>query len=258
MRPKPSGENKTDSFTPADFKEWHKLELISKPNSLLELPQQELSAFQQNIELATDRRVSPFQKFIPNGLRGAVQLAPLIVPMHDYGGSAFAFGANMEVEFPNYTSMQVGLEMLSMDFEIKNEAQFNDFPLLDADDPNAILHELKPTFTYLQIPIQLRQKFFYQKSVQATLGLGIIASKPLRQRFVYEFIGDGREFKLQQDLRNGNFSINNLRFLMGAEYELGRLNIAAELMYQHAFSQNEAEYFALKYWGINMNTSYRF
>ena len=58
-------------------------------------------------------------------------------------------------------------ESLIMDFEAKDPNQFSTFPILDPKDPTDILHELKGNFSYLQIPVMIRQRMFPNRKFSA-------------------------------------------------------------------------------------------
>ena len=204
-------------------------------------------------------KVKPAYYFIPSGFTAELNASPLLFPTHDFGGSAYSFGAKGSVELPQGRALEVGVELLNMDFELKdNPEKFSIFPVANPNDPTDVLHELKGNLRYVQIPVSIRQRFMSNRKFRPSVALGLVAYRPLRQRFVYEYIDATDEYKLENTFTIGSFSVDNIRVALGFEYSLGnRISIEPELQYQSGSSLNANEYFKLRFWAGNIGLKYK-
>lgn len=169
-----------------------------------------------------------------------------------------SFGINAELHFIKNVHLRLGIERLSMNFELKDAAIGNRYPIANPDDPLDVLHELKANLSYLQIPIELKKGFRDGKFFQPYLHVGFSAVGPLTQKFTYEYINAGGEYKTAQSLKNGVFSINNLRAGFGGDFSFGKKYKAGlEMYYQHGLEMGEGEYFKLRYWGVQASLQYQ-
>ena len=206
-----------------------------------------------------DPKVNPAYYFMPNGFSVSLYGSPGIWPTHNLGGGAFSYGVAGIIELPQNRSLEIGAEILNLKFEIKDDpVGFARFPITDPNDPTDILHELKGNFSYLQIPIMMRQRFGNNNRFKPMISAGFVAYQLQRQEFVYEYLNLSGEYKLENTIKDGNFSADNLRIGLGASYSFGkRWSTALEVQYQHGFSLNELEYFKLRFWGVQLGVNYK-
>ncbi|MFK7937448.1 MAG: outer membrane beta-barrel protein [Saprospiraceae bacterium] len=204
-------------------------------------------------------RVNPAYYFIPQGFNVGLQGNPINVISTNVGN---AFGSNFGVSgalaFHNDVALELGVERLGVRFELTDVNNLQNYPLLPANDPVDLFKELKANLTYLQIPILLTKHFRSEADFRPFIGLGIVAQRPWKQDFEYEYIsGVNGEYSLTENLTEGEFSINNIRARLGARYYLGKqLSLTGAAQYQYGFNQGVGEYFQLRYWGLNLGMQY--
>ena len=202
-------------------------------------------------------RIPIHYHFTPSGLGAGANFSPLTVIQNAPGGNASQFGVHLAIEFPGDRRLLTGAEFLTLDFEAKDNADLSRYPQVDPQDPADELHELKGNFSYLQIPIEFEQSLWKSSNFRSAVSFGIVAYKPVRQRFNYEFIGQFEEYDRSATFRRGNFSTDNLRFGLGVDYRfLKRVWVRPRFHYQHGLSLNEAEYFPLRYWAASIGLRY--
>ncbi len=198
-------------------------------------------------------RIPIHYHFTPSGLGVDAHYSPLALLGEAPEGNAFTLGARAAVEFPGDRRLLVGAEWFSFGFEEKDEAGFARFPVADPDDPTHVLHELKGRFSYFQIPLEFEQTLWQSQHFRSAISVGMVAYRPVRQQFTYEFLGGFEEHSRSTSFRNGNFSIDNLRLGVGIDYRLfKRMWLRPRFLYQHGFSLNTSEYFPLRYWSANV------
>ncbi len=203
--------------------------------------------------------ISPLYYFTPVGAAVQGSFTPLVLPSHELGGSSFSFGGELAIKLPQERSLVIGADWLSMNFDLKNPEQFEPFPILDPEDPSDVLHELKGYFSYLQIPVSLRQQLFERKTWNTALKVGMVAVKPVRHRLEYEYLNGLGEYKLFSNEPTAPFSLRNLRLGLEGQIQLNRrLSFNPELQYQHAFETQELEFFQLNYWSLRLGLQYDF
>lgn len=203
--------------------------------------------------------ISPLYYFTPIGLDAQGSVSPIVLPTHDLGGSSYSFGLDFGIQLPQKRSLVVGAEWLSMEFDLKDPEAFSRFPILDPEDPADVLHELKGYFSYLQIPVSLRQQLFTKNTWGASLSVGMVAVKPVRNRLEYEYLNGQEEYKLSSNEPTAPFSMRNLRLGVASQFQLNRkLSLNPELQYQHAFEVQEREFFPLTYWSLRLGLKYDF
>jgi hypothetical protein len=210
----------------------------------------------------TIHKANPLLYFVPKGGNIGGNYTPIVAgKANSKGYSGKSFGINGSLEFYGGIEMSLGLERLNFGFEVKESSQFANYPLLPPDNTNDALSELKPSFSFLHIPIVFKKYFRKDKDLKPFFGVGFVAQKPLKQTFVYEYIDDvsNDEYKLNQSFRDGDFSFDNLRTNIGLKYRLlDHFSAQAELVYHYAFNQGSEEYFKLRYWGANVGLRYHF
>ncbi len=198
--------------------------------------------------------------FVPIDFSVGLNYNPSVLTFNDFGAQGKTYGANGEIHFAGDRSLTIGAEYLRTSFEIKEDSPelIALFPIVNPTDPMDVLHEVKGTFHYLQIPITLKQKFRTDKKLQTNISAGFVAYQPLKYDLKYEYINSSGEYKLPLTLKNGEFSVDNLRLGIGADYSLSdKISANADLLYQHGFSLNANEYYKLRYWAFNLGLKYR-
>ena len=149
-------------------------------------------------------------------------------------------------------------QSLNQNFELKDEAIGNRYPITIPDGPLDVLHELKGRFSYLQIPIELKKEFRGGKIFQPYLHFGFSAVRPLTQNFTYEYINALGEYKKTQNFKSGAFTISNLRAGFGGEFTFSeKYTVGFGAYYQHGLEVGEGEYFKLRYWGLQAGMQYQ-
>ena len=150
------------------------------------------------IEPCKKSAISPLYYFTPIGLAVQGNVAPVTLPSHDLGGTSYSLGGGFAIKLPQERSLVVGMDWLSMNFDLKDPEQFEPFPIVDPEDPSDVLHELKGYFSYVQIPVSLRQQLFARRTWSTALNVGMVAVKPVRHRLVYEYLNGQEEYKIIQ------------------------------------------------------------
>jgi len=236
------------SFAPMDRAEW----------LMLDLPTPSFPDFPTFPNTYKASKISLLYYFQPQSMSVQGSASPLILPIHDFGGDAFSLGATATLHFPQGRSMNIGLEYLQDKFELKEPVSFDPFPIVDPENPSDNLHELKANLSYLQIPITFQQTFLQKSKLEAAFQLGLVAYRPFRQNFIYEYLNTTGEYKLPLNLKNGSLSVDNLRVGINTSYALSsKFYLNTNLLYQHGFSMNIDEYFLLRYWALNLGIQYQ-
>ena len=204
-------------------------------------------------------KANPISYFIPKGINVGGNYMPEIRGKADtktYSGKNF--GIATSIEFHKGVELQIGLERMGYKYELKDPATFVNYPTLPPDNSGDFLAELKVNLSSLQIPLVFKKYFRNKKDIKPFVGVGIVAQKPLKQKFIYEYInGAIGEYKLNQTFNEGEFSINNVRANLGVRYHLSdHFSAQTELLYQHGFDQGVGEYFKLRYFGWNVGLRY--
>ena len=211
------------------------------------------------VRLPANKKKNFIRYLRPVGISPGVDFTPYLVVQLP-GGDAVgnSFGVHTQINFLKNIALSVGIERTSFNFELKDEAIDNRYPMGQPNDPIDILHELKGNFSYLQIPVTLKKSFRKEKRLQPFLNLGFSGVRPLRQIFKYEYINSTGEYEVTQQFRNGNFSINHLRAGAGSDFFLTKeVSIGLRGYYQYGFNKNSGEYFPLRYWGIQAIATYK-
>lgn len=208
----------------------------------------------------TEPRKMPRQNiFQPESFSVGIAGSPLVFPSHTYGGSAFSIGGNVALYFPGNRALSIGGEWLNMNFEVKDNAKFGEFPTVTPANPDDELHEIKSNLSYLQIPLMVYQEFYLSKRIQPNIAAGWVIYRPLQEQITYEFYENAGEYKESLSLSNDQFEWSNLRFLVGLNIDMGRgFYLRPEFMYQYSFSTLEEQLFPLTYSALRFNVRYEF
>ena len=219
------------------------------PNELLE----------EILPLSTEPSVNPAYYLVPTGLSIEARYMLFSVPSTAGLEKTTAFGLAAEVKFPGPIRLQVGAELLNTSIELKDPADYANYPILPPNDPADFLEEVKGAFRFLQIPVGLKMVFRREKKYRPFISAGIVARKPIQQKFNYEYISSSQgEYKINNTLNDGAFSINNFRSGLGLEYPFFKKFAAnTTLYYQHGFGLTSGDYFQLRYWGLNIGLRYK-
>lgn len=256
-----------DGVAEAEELDWSKLTSIGTlPLGLIRVPRK----YYWNTGVANDwpkpdavqiePKINPIYYFMPTGFKMGIHSSPLnFINLPNKSTNGLGYGIAAELQFGKHVSMRLGGELLKINFELKNEADFSAFPPIDPENPNDELKELYGNLNYLQIPLSFQYYFRPEKTLRPYLEAGIIASRPTKQSFRYEFIGAGGEYYLNQSIDNTTFSINNLRAAMGFEFLLWK-NIYANVegFYHYNFEQFKGPILQLRYWGVDLGVKYEF
>jgi len=221
-----------------------------------QLPQELLDDI---LPLSTERSVNPAYYLVPTGLSLEARYAPFVLANTPGRKGATAFGLAAEVKFPGPLRLQLGAELLQTKIYTKDPTAYNNYPILPPNNPVDLLEEVKGTLSYLQIPIGLKMIFRQEKKYRPFISAGIVARRPFRQQFNYEYFSATQgEYKIENTLKDGSFSINNFRSGLGLEYTfLKKFAASTTLYYQHSFGLTVGDYFQLRYWGLNIGLRYR-
>ncbi len=254
--PFPSTKNQSSAYL---FNQKTRINLNALKQPIFESGQQKIiTTLKDEFPEYNDGKVPMSYHFTPSGFGVGGSFSPWVFANNDYNSKGNAFGINARIEFPGDRSLNIGFEILSQSFEVKEESLFSNFPIETPTDPTDVLHELKVNFTYLQIPVTLRQKLFEIGHFQTYVNAGIVAYKPLATDFKYEYINSSGEYKLNSSFKEGAFSADNMRLGIETDYALGKhFSANAGVIYQHGFSLNESEYFPLRFWAVNLGMHYR-
>ena len=145
---------------------------------------------------------------------------------------------NGALRFYQDVELEIGLERLQIKSEITNQAEANAYPFIPPDNTDDLFKEIKFDLTYLQIPVTLRKYFYSDKSFSPFFGVGLVAYRPLKQEFEYEYVnGTIGEYYVGDTFSEGAFSLNNWRVDLGGQFRI-RKNVSARagLMYQYGLS----------------------
>ena len=206
-------------------------------------------------------KVNPIYYFMPKGINVGGNVMPFVNgKANSTGYSGRNFGVRGALEFYHGVELQFGLEHLGIGFELEEQASFANYPILPPDNSGDLLKELYVDLNYLQVPISLKKYFRNKKDLKPFFSIGIVAQKPLKQKFRYEYEDSSQnDYGLRQSLSEGAFSVNNFRANIGVLYHFWKhFSVQTEVAYQHSFEQGSGEYFQLKYWGLNMGVNYHF
>ena len=126
-------------------------------------------------------------------------------------------------------------------------------PQVDPRDPSDALKEVKGKLSFIQVPLLFNQTLFPDHDIKASISAGLVAYRPIRQNYTYEFIGGNEEYSTNIIESEGSFYFNNLRLGLGAEYDFTRSwSLYARGYYQHPFKVPDQELLKLQYWALNV------
>lgn len=212
-------------------------------------------------ETEFDPEVNPLLYFIPKGGNLSVSGMPIALGSGNGAGfTGFSFGLSGALRFYQDVEMELGVERLQVGLQFTDQAEVSPYPVLPPDTPGDLFKELYVDLSYLQIPLMLRKYFRSDKKLMPFGGIGLVATRPLQQKFAYEYInGTVGEYYTRATLSEGEFAFNNWRAALGARYMIGdKLSAQAEFMYQYGNSQGPGEYFTLRFGGLSLGLNYRF
>lgn len=165
-------------------------------------------------------------------------------------GGEFKYGSNWSVE--------AGLELLHLSFELKDEKYFEGYPTLMADDPSDYMQDLYITLNYLQLPLSVKYYFSQGTTVQPYLKASAVLRQARRQSFDYEFTGPGGAYYRPLSIQDDGIYLSSFRVGPGFSMPLARnWGLFAEALYHHDYRLGKMDYTSLRYFGINAGLTHR-
>jgi len=232
------------------------LKLLSNPGDFNEEEKMNFSP-----KVFKEKNVNPLYYFVPQGGNLSLTGMPFLIGK---GQTTNFFGTNLALNgalrFYQNVELEIGLERLQIKSEIKDQAEADAYPFIAPDNADDLFKEIKFNLNYLQIPVTLRKYFYSDKSFSPFFGLGLVAYKPLKQEFEYEYVnGLIGEYYVGDSFSEGAFSLNNWRVDIGGQFRLRKnMSARAGLMYQYGNTQGPGEYFNLRFGGLNLGLKYDF
>ena len=149
-----------------------------------------------------ENNVDPLFYFVPIGIKAGANYAPFVRVNADNSSGGNLIGINTEIQFIKNTSLLLGVERINAQIKISDDdpAGFDKYPIATPNEPGDILHELKGDFNYLQIPVGIKKSFLNKNKLKPFASLGLVALRPYKQAFVYEYINGTGEYKLTSNL----------------------------------------------------------
>lgn len=207
------------------------------------------------------RRKKPFHYFSPKRFKIGVTGSPysLTKVRSSTFRPTFSYGVEGEIGFNKNVKLLIGLRKMDLTFEEKDPLVLALFPTIMANDPTDKLRELYVTLNQIQVPISLKYLFSNDRKWQSFFSVGLIANRPLQQKFRHKFISTSlEEYEVLQSFNDGTFSIKNFEGAFGVETNLtSKISGSASLYYLHDFELNLGEYFLLRNAGINLSLKYK-
>lgn len=196
--------------------------------------------------------------FKPSNVAIGGYLAPIVLPKSSGEASGLLSALEIAVEYPGARRLSLGIEWLNTETEIKEAADLANFEQPTPNNPTDILKELKVSRAFLQIPLMVQQGFFISPSVEANVGLGLVAYQQRKQASQYEFLGINEEYGQTMESPKGSLSVNAMRYKIGANVVLGsRFEIEPQIQFQHGLKTLEGELFHHQYWSFGLGGSYK-
>lgn len=206
------------------------------------------------------RNTNPLGYFIPTGFRGGVSYSPVGRTINSsLTNNMFSWGIIGEIKFTDRTSLQLGIEQLSLSLEAETPQEVALFPPNLPISDTDFLQEVSGNFKYLQLPFTFQYYFHPDKIWNPYVGIGMIARLPIQAQIQYEWASTQGEYRQTSILNNESFSINNLRTALGIEYTFFTdYTLQLEGYYHHSFEATANPFFQLRYGGLNMGLKYNF
>ena len=207
------------------------------------------------------RRRNPLHYFSPKGFRIGLEGSPYSLTKIREGkfSPTTSYGIAGEIEFNENVRLLLCIRKVNLNFEEKDPIYTSLYPSVMSNDPTDLLRELYISVNQLQVPISLKYLFAKDKNWRPFVSFGLVASRPIQQRFKYKYISTSLEqYQLNQNFRNGVFSINNIQGALGFETNLTpKISTSASLYYLHDFELNIGEYFFHRNAGLNLSLKYK-
>ena len=199
------------------------------------------------------------QKGQPNGisLSGGGSIANFF-SMPGSGFSSYILQVGGEFKYGSNWSVEAGLELLHLSFELKDEKYFEGYPTLMADDPSDYMQDLYITLNYLQLPLSVKYYFSQGTTVQPYLKASAVLRQARRQSFDYEFTGPGGAYYRPLSIQDDGIYLSSFRVGPGFSMPLARnWGLFAEALYHHDYRLGKMDYTSLRYFGINAGLTHR-
>ena len=209
----------------------------------------------------SNKKLHPLSYLVPIGFQAGLNWSPIgIGKLPGSNNNIKTIGISGDIRFSKNTSLQIGLDYLSVPLKAETAADLSQFPAIMPSDPADLFKEIYGDFKFLQVPLTFKYTFQADKKWQPTIGMGMIAILPIQQQLRYEFVsGGGGEYTLNQAVSSEAFYINNWRGTFGIGYNFYKnYTLYAEGYYQYQFGEITNPYFQLRYAGLNMSLRYKF
>lgn len=207
------------------------------------------------------RRRNPMQYFTPKGFRIGISGSPysLTKVQSKTFRPANSYGIEGEIDFNKNVRLLLGLRKMDMTFEEKDPLQTALYPSIMPNDPTDKLRELYVTLNQIQIPISLKYLFSNDKKWQPFFSVGIVANRPIQQKFQHKYINTSlEEYEIIQSFSDGAFSVKNFQGAFGVETNFtSKLSANMDVYYLHDFELGAGEYFLLRNAGLNIGLKYK-
>jgi hypothetical protein len=167
--------------------------------------------------------------------------------------------ANVDLLFSRKLKMRTGFQQIAIDFEEKEEDHFDQYPLVQPDNPGDELEEIKVNYALARVPLRIIYTFASRKSIRPYIGIGFSGIKAIRPKLKYEFSGSAGEYYKMQTFDIPSISINNFEFGVGLEFYLGKgINASLEGYRFQNFDKNLEQINRLSHLGGKVGLHYSF
>ena len=218
----------------------------------------------ENIDPAFEAKKSqknPIRHFTPKGIQIGISGSPysLTKIRPEVFRPAFSYGIESEIDFNKNVKLLLGFRKMDMTFEEKDPIFTAIYPSIMPNDPTDQLRELYVSLNQIQVPISLKYLFSNDKKWHPFFSLGIVAIRPLQQKFNYKLINTSlEEYNIVKKISEGVVSIKNFQGAFGVETNLSsKLSASAEVYYLHDFELGAGEYFLFRNAGLNIGLKYK-
>ena len=229
------------------------LPTFQRPNALISNKTSSLNYYP--IPFANQAKKTKNQAFFfkPTGISIGAHVAPIVLPSTSAEGKGILGGIELQIAYPGARSLSLGLELLDTELEFKTEESFMGFEIPIPNNPSDVVKEIKVSQSFIQVPLMLHQGFFISPSVEANIGLGLVAHRLNRQSSKYEFLGINEEYGRTVEDDAGTFLLNTLRYKLGGNIQLSsRFTIEPQIQFQHELNTSEGEILKHQYWSFGV------
>lgn len=209
-------ENKVSAI---DTRSWEPLFPLGQPNiSFLEGRLFKQVGISPSFNFSV-QKIKPIRKPLVEG----VQLGFFggLAPLSEYA-NAIVWEANLDLIFSRNWRLRTGFQQIGIDFEEKEADHFDEYPVVEPDNPGDELEEIKASYTFARVPVRVMYTFASRKAIQPYIGIGFSGIKAVRPELEYEFVGNSGEYYKTQAFDIPSWSISNMELGVGLEFYLGK------------------------------------